>query len=401
MPIVNSYKGSVLPSNSRAVDVAKQEIQRLIPAHVTKTDNTLKVNGYESIVYHRKTSGLLCACKRKSKDVQTRLDEDGNLHPGVIQTLVSGEFSGVVPYATTPKPVDSYFDINQALTDPFARVGTVNAPNLNSTSFGDNPNADQIIDDDGFEELVTGQVLDYGGTGITDYACPVCFGTGYVGGFDPINSLRIVCSYQDPTTNSDGYIDVHSYVPTLITSHVEFDVILPPARSIDSFSAWSGTNVLPTTITVDSNVLTNKAQLLRYCDGAQHKIGLTWEEEVPFTHLEIQLAQGDSFAIDFPKLTKQSIQSVLDSLTDVSLILSPRLPIVSPGDIIAESTFGKNFMVKNCNWHNDVRASILGWEVESRVIQPQELTYLLPRRNKTPQQELRSTVLSKPQPSSV
>lgn len=404
MPILTRFSGRVLPANTRAVDVAKQEIQRLIPAHAQRTHNAMAVAGYESILYLRKTSGIHCACKRKSKEVFSRMDQDGNLSPGLIESIISGDQSGPVPYGTKYRDSSTYFEVNQAtddLVDPFNRTGKGTPPDLNRmTSDSQDPNSGTLLDDDGLEELITGPVLDYGGVGLTDTSCPICFGTGFVGGFSPLSAHRIVLSYQDPSCDSTGVIDLNAFVPTITCDYISFEVVLPPAIGVDALNVYNGREVLQVPIHIDDAVVTSNRHLLQYCDGKLHTITLQWPQLTNFTHLEIQLQQSPSIPIDFPKVTRQSIQTMIENMGDMQIQVSPQIPLVRPGDIVAESTFGKNFLIKNVTPHNDIRAQVLGWEADVRVIQPQELTWMLPRRNKSQVTEYRNPATLLPNPTS-
>lgn len=404
MPILTRFSGRVLPANQRAVDVARQEIQRLIPAHAQRTHNALAVGGYESIIYLRKTTGQHCACKRKSKEVHSRLDQDGNLSPGLIETLITGDQSGPVAYGTSYRNRDTYFDVDQSvedLVDPFNRSGKSAIPDANRmTVDSQDNNSGTLLEDDGLEELVTGPVLDYGGTGLTDNSCPICFGTGFVGGYDLLSGYRSVLSYQHPSCSSSGVIDLNAFVPTITCDQITFTVLLPPAVAVDAFKVYSVREIMRPTITVDGNAVLGPKQLLPYCDGTEHTIELKWDSLVNFTHLEIQLQTADSIPIDFPKTTRQSLQTVIDNYGDMQIQVSPFVPLLRPGDVVAESTLGRNFMVKNVSPHIDIRAHALGWEADIRVIQPQELTWLLPRRAKSPNTEYRSVQPMLPNPTS-
>jgi hypothetical protein len=262
------------------------------------------------------------------------------------------------------------------------------------------PNSGTLLEDDGLEELITGPVLDYGGTGLTDNSCPICFGTGFVGGYDPLSGYRSVLSYQHPNCQSNGVIDLNAYTPTITCDSITFEVLLPPALSVDAFQAYNGRDRLNPRITIDSAVIVSAKDLLGFCDGKVHTIDLSWDELVDFTHLELQLQTANSIPVDFPKATRQSLQTVIDNYGDMSIQVTPFVPLLRPGDIVSETTLGRNFLVKNVSPHMDIRAHALGWEADIRVIQPQELTWLLPRRGKTPNTEYRSVQPLLPNPTS-
>ena len=51
-------------------------------------------------------------------------------------------------------------------------------------------------------------------------------------------------------------------------------------------------------------------------------------------------------------------------------------------DVVVESTFGKHFVVSESQWWNDRDRNVLGWDVQARVIQPEEILFGLPRRRR-------------------
>ena len=64
------------------------------------------------------------------------------------------------------------------------------------------------------------------------------------------------------------------------------------------------------------------------------------------------------------------------------IVLSPNVPTINSQDIIVESQLGKVLVVQSVNTWKSRQRSILGWEIQVRVIQPQELYRILPPRGR-------------------
>ena len=118
-----------------------------------------------------------------------------------------------------------------------------------------------------------------------------------------------------------------------------------------------------------------------YATGRPITIQLSFPEMTEFTHLEIQYGQSLMPAnFELPNLTKNSNVSLREQTDHFTIHLSPRIPMVDTLDIIVESTSSKVLQVKGVTGTNDRRFTNLWWDIDVRPCQPQELFYLLPRR---------------------
>lgn len=425
MPINNNRTNNkILPANVRAVDVAKATINALIPIQRTRYAASFEVQGYDAVIYHRLSCGLRCGCKSKSRAINARLDKDGHAHEGFLNEMLTGgsEF-GVREYAMSKSDqaghdprrsfevdAQTLFSINEDELDPdlspslfdrddqFRNTSTAfGVVGDSRDAYGSDPqknNASTIVPDGfgpngpvedlEFEDLSSQMSLDRGEHGATDYACPICFGSGYVGGFSVFNGWRGVFNYQHPSLEiNDGIIYLEEDVPHIQCTKVGFETLLPyHCESVDALRVFDNTTVIPADVFIDNIKITNQQMILPFFDGRYHKI-----EVAPlngrFTHLEIQINQSDKSAcLEFPKMTRSAVQSVIQNLNDFSLVVSPIVPVLRPMDFIVESTFGAVLQVKTCNHWNDKSHSVLGWEADVRPIQPEELCNRLPRRRR-------------------
>lgn len=434
MPIVSKTSNRVIPANSRNIDVARATLNTLIPVHNRRTDAAFQVNGYTGVLYSYLTSGLPCACQAKGKAISARLNEDGKAPPEVINEMMttSGTF-GVRPYADrkvytpayaeqkasgksmlevdlsnysaglTPVPLSSLFDDEDIQGANRHTEGL--SDRIDFT--GQNDSASLEVEDDTSQDVSIGlSDFDTSLLGHSDVSCPVCFGSGYVGGYSIMHGYRKVFNFQDPSIElpAEAVIAVEKDVPSITTKTVAWTVVLPKGCiGIDAFRLWNDTvqlSLADFSIRVDNQLVRSEGDLIQYCDGLSHKIALQFNSESTFTHLELQVNQS-AFSANFelPKLSKSSTQSLREATDPFTVLLSPRVPHVKAMDVIVESTFQKALQVKNVTGMNDKRFTTMGWSVEVRPVQPQELFFMLPRRRPVEQQNVRRPVISNPNPT--
>lgn len=413
MPIQFSQNARIAPSNVRNVDVAVTTLNRLIPMQVRKYDAAFRVQGFNGILYHRLTTGTPCSCSSRNVQLKAQLDRDGNADPGLINELLSGgqEF-GYRRYGTKAKPMPS------EETNDFLEVrlpgNAYPLPSLYETDNGgdaksihgawndrysndpNDPAATTFVEDghgpngpvrntEVIDDLMDGSGFDIGLLPNSDVSCPICFGSGFVGGYSIYNGWRKVLVPQ-VATEFDGTLELLDDVPYANATRMRWEVTLPlGAVNVDALRLFNDTKVInlasEATLTIDSVRVLSDYDLLGYCDGESHTLELLFPEPTDFTHLELQVNQSEEFAcFELPKLTKSSSQSLLENTDPFSIVVSPRVPRLSVLDVFVESTYGKRLQIKSGSGWNDRARFILGWEAEVRPTQPQELFYLLPGR---------------------
>jgi hypothetical protein len=411
MPVQFSQNVRIPPSNVRNVDVAVSTLNRLIPAQVQKYDAAFRVQGFNGILYHRLHHGESCACKSKLKKLKALLDRDGNAEPGLINELLTGgtEFGyrrygthvAPVPSSETntvlevrlpgnPYPLPSLYDTDTGTPErghgTFDRYGTSADDPAASTIVpdGEGPNG-PVKNTEEIEDLIEGSGFDIGLLPNSDVSCPICFGSGYVGGYSIYNGYRKVLVPQS-SEEFTGTLEMNADVPYANTTRLLWKVLLPRGVvSVDSLRLFNEDQVVgigtESTLRIDSVAILSPNALLQFCDGAYHLVELVFEESTDVTHLEIQLNQSEEFAcFEFPKVSKSSTQSLLESSDPFQIVLSPRIPKLSVLDVFVDSTYSKRLQIKSVTGWNDRQRAVLGWEAEVRVTQPQELFHLLPGR---------------------
>ena len=394
MPYVERSNNRILPANARAADVAEKAIQEIMPVQQRRMYDAFRPQGITCIHYSRQTSGRKCNCQSSAKQINGLLDKDGKASAGTINRMLTGNLEfNVTPYNFDLKRLPG---VTSTQTSPFAPVNKNQGVFDIATKDADIPFADLIngkhgmgdngpVEDTTIDELVGD--WDASIMGFSDVACPICFGTGFVGGFSPYHGHRQVL------TVTDMQLLVGSEINTLrrpfASTGPGFNVIviLPAgAIGIDVFRVWNMANpVNNVQISIDGTALTSEGQLMQYCDGKPHLLQFTGLNGQPFefTHLEIQFqTTTESVYFEFPKRPTSNNTDLLEQMEPFNIIMSPNLPHLESMDVIIESQLGKVLIVQNTNPWRSRQRNLLGWEAEVRVIQPMELFRILPNRGR-------------------
>lgn len=413
-----------MPANHGSVQTAQNAIADLTPVQRLRYHNAFKVQSYTGILYPQLTCGMRCHCRSLRSSVASRLDKEGNALPGFLSAMLTGETFGIQDYGQQPTevtedqpyavegyaPMKKGFVIEQRAFVP--PTPAVRLPGFFESDSGMSPNsmdptgdvytADptqhagsvQIESGVGANGPVNGDIVfedlpveeaNFGFIDTTFSACPICMGTGYVGGYEAFNGKRIVLNFQHPNANlGDAELDLLSPTPAIFTTVSSYSVVLPAhAVRVDALKVWNSTKQVFPTISVDAQVLESADALRAYCDGRPHTIEVTFEEPTAYTHVEIQIAQSVEDAYwSLPNNTKSGARDLLDSTDSFEVYFSPIVPMVKPGDVLAETTYNKVMVVTSVTGKNERTRAVLGWNCQVRVVQPQELLTLLPRRQK-------------------
>jgi hypothetical protein len=405
MPIIHRSNAGLQPSNTRTVDVVKAAIRDIMPMQQKKYANAFAVQGLSTLVYNLLEAGRPCSCSAKGRAIASRLNQEGKLPKAKINELITGGYEfKVLPYGVkrTDNPAwreetgnenqidpDALYKVDDdgesqppplrdkigrdASQDPSVRQEQnggfgVNGP-LQTQETIDRLN-ESAFDPDAFED--------------SDVSCPVCLGTGFISGAAIAGGWRQILVPQDDSMVSDGVINALRKPLSLeMTTSSRWTVTLPKGSwALDALRVWNGNQIIPATIMIDSTPITLEHQFLQFCDGRPHELDVIFSEATEFTHVELQTAISENpFRIEFPRITEGSDLQKLDRTEDVQIYASPEVPFIRTRDLLVESTYGKVFQItSNVHW-NDTNQRLLGWDMNARVVQPQELFSLLPRRS--------------------
>lgn len=396
--------------NARAVDVATRAIEELTAVQQRKTHNAFIVQGFPALYYARVENGRKCSCASEQKIVNTLLDQEGKAGPGVINELLVGHQFGISRTGSADWSVPQRFvvqddlaDLRAAWTSPQQEGHEFESAfdlalgpdeefpigrHTVESDYGDNGPVREL------GELASD--FDPGFAGFGDYACPVCFGSSYVGGYVPQFGQRLVWAAHELTLTTTamtgepepemGYLELSSKPWAAVATAVQWIATLPKGcTQLIRAGLFDGQNQLPYRMWINGQEITGPQQLLSCCTGRPQLIVLRFPERQKFTHFELQVMTSDqSIYVEFPKQQKGSDLRLLDLTEPFQLLLSPNIPLVRVEDVIVDSVYGKAMIVQSVGPWQTRSSRNLGWEAQVRVLQPQEIPNLLPRLPRVP-----------------
>ena len=368
MTVVYRSNNQLLPANQRNADVAEHAILGIAPVMQQRNMAAFRVQGIEACLYNHLTAGRICSCQGKHKKINSRLNQEGKADEGFINEILTGASFGTSQFGIDENDLEAY--VPETGANP-----KYNPPSPQETDPLENTiSLDDLVGD-----------FDAVALGITDSACPLCYGTGFIGGFSLYNGYRKVVPCEDFSLPADAELRVQKSPFSAFTKFASIKAYLPKhAVSIDAFRALNGMKTVQCMMFIDGKKADYKT-VLSFCDGREHLITVLSDLAFEFTHLEIQFnLSKESVFMEVPRMTKASALTVIDSTDPFQILLSPNIPHADKLDIITESMWGKALMIQDVSWHNTKERQMLGWECNARVIQQQEIFNFLPRRQRVP-----------------
>lgn len=418
---------TIIPANARNADVAQKAIQEIAPVQQQRYKAAFAVHGYPCVVYGRAQSGTLCSCQGSRKRMNSILGEDGKADQSILEQMLTGQqfrttaygaerwavngfqspmYEPNTPITPPPRtkpgygaqpdiPPDIQFegydsdhvtspDAKNAFNPAFDIVAQPDTYPIGRTSDGE----DEIVGDNGPVQVETLDDLmgewDTGTMSFFDSGCPVCFGTGFVGGFNPLYGHRQVFT-PDMVYLMEGSI-VGTDLPWSAQGSFQFNLTLPRgASALNSLTLWNLNKRVGYRMFVDG-VPTTAATIMRFCDGQPHGVQIMLDQGTQWTHLEVQFSVGLTTAyFDFPRQPRKADTNMLEQTDPFRIVISPDVPqVINPGDLISESVNGRVLIVQTVEPWNTRNRITLGQTIEVRPVQPQEYYFLLPRIYRVP-----------------
>lgn len=419
---------TIIPANNRNIDVARQAIQEIAPVQQQKYKAAFAVHGYPCLVYTRARSGNKCSCMGHRKIANSILGEDGKASQGVIAEMLTGERFRTTVYGTERWAANGFkspqYDPNNPIDPVITPVVSSNgempylepsmqfegfdsenvtspdAKNPFTSSFdvvaepGTFPNErthDGVHDIVGDNGPVTVETLDdlmgdwdTGTMSFYEAGCPVCFGTGHVGGYNPLYASRQVFT-PDMVYLQEGSI-IPGDLPWAANGTFEANIVFPRgASALNSCTLFMGNKRVGYKMFIDQ-VQANAANIMRFCDGKPHGVRVEMPQDQTWTHFEVQFSVGTTTAMfDFPRQSRSADMNMIDPTEPFQIVISPDVPqALTAGDVIAESVTGKMLMVETVERWNTRNRITLGQTIRVHVIQDREYPFLLPRIHRVP-----------------
>lgn len=390
----------VIPKNRGAARTARTAIDRLFPTIAEGNDNTLSVNGFPILFYRRLRSGLGCTCCNTTGPTPPN-DTIDDIEPGSSGQLPNNETQFPIENGVGTISFDRYGSRHLPKNDDRRKSPPNDQPNLQVTNVSadiDDPYVDELVSTtlsragllDSSSDDALGN-FDFGSSvllGTSTSGCGVCLGTSYVGGYATIGAQRMVLDAQTPWTTLN--IVDNQTLPRSLTAlgpdggRLQFEITLPVGvTGIDCLRVWNNKNRVVSGWKLDvwddvSSWVEASSNILRFCDGKRHTFRLYLSTDVTITHVELQLQVGiRPIYAEWPNLSESQNPALPETWDNVQLQLSPYLLEVRVGDVIAESTYEKVWLITNVVDKRDREKRIGGWEVTARYIQSYEFQWNL------------------------
>lgn len=372
MAVVYHSNNQLLPANQRNADVANLAVNGIAPVMQQRNMAAFRVQGIEACLYNHITAGRICSCQGKHKKINSRLNKDGKADEGFINQILTGTSFGTSQFGVDDSTgAESY--VPETASNPKYDL------QIPSPEAVQEQQEDELVS---LDDIVGS--FDAVALGITDSACPVCYGTGFVGGFTLYNGYRKVIPCEDFSLPAQAELKIQNSPFSAISNFATIKIHLPKyVVAIDSFRLLNKMKIIESAAMFIDGKKADYATVMSFCDGKEHTLTFISSTPVEFTHLEIQLnLSKESVYMEVPRLTKSSNLTIIDSTEPFQILLSPNIPHADKLDIVTESMWGKALMIQDVSWHNTKERQMLGWECNARVIQPQELYNFLPRRQR-------------------
>ena len=363
MSIAQHFNTQVQAKNTHSVDNAKKQLAAITPIAQQQYENALKVNGVDAIIYARLHSGRVCTCSQGKQITESPVfDDAGNASQLHIQAMLTG----------TEVKIKRYGSRESNGVD-------VTAQNIDVPIFHNNPTND--LDDPVDQNVIDGELdlefpLGAGHAGL----CGVCFGTGFVGGYAPLNHNRQVVDSTSPNLVLSGVSRCPDEFPTRFEwldpkGFIETNLLIPFNSSVVRISLYNNTDEISAAnyiLKVWDGADWVVSDLTTYNTGIMCKVRIYSVALTKITHMEVQTSLGIHTYIEYPRLSKTGDLSVLDAVDGVSINVGPTVSSVQTFDIIADVTYGKLWLVTSSNWFNDANLNIHGWDIQARLVQSYE-----------------------------
>lgn len=397
MPFVFRPRRAPQPRNNGSTNIARSAFDTLLPVAVRHYTNAISVDGYPVTYYRRRSTGMRCTCCGTTPEPAQTPDQlavganvlkpSGEGTPDYIASMLHGSVFQISRYGSRNRMVDANGGDNPQRSVPHSPLHQ-SANDRNKSSEMSDPFVEQLDpgepDDlfvDPAEDLSRAQTN----------GCAVCLGTGWVGGYDPFNAMRVVYDTQAQWSGSivlDNSVQPYRWtVQSIGQSRAASITVLVPAGAVgvDAVRVWNNRDLVGA-VRVTVSTSKGAASLVDAVRGGLTGwllVNLEFADEVEhFTHLEVQFALAlDTIYADWGRLSYSEDLSVPEHLDNASLIISPNVPAVSMYDVVSESVYRRLWKINTTNPLLDRERQVHGWEATARLIQAYELPSLLPRQH--------------------
>jgi hypothetical protein len=310
------------------------------------------------------------------------VNPDGFGSDEFMASMLTGTQFRINRYGSRPKQVDANNIDNRSRAEPdparTSNNGVLRADNL------EDPFARQVDDvdtDDLFDVDVGANVN--AAASVTQ--CAVCLGTGFVGGYDPVNAARVV---YDTQADWNGVMLDGSARPNAfnVGGAAMLRMTVPRgARQLLALKVWNNKEQVggvEIQVQLNGEWVSFAQRLRQVATGAPVILRLNFAigSTDQFTHLEVMYDLGmEPVLIGWNRMSYSEDFNKIDQLDDVSVIIPPNVPFTSLYDVITEPVWKRTWKVSSTSNAPDRNLKVNGSESTVRVLQPMELVNLLPK----------------------
>lgn len=396
MPFKRPRGTKPVPRNARAVGVARETIEALGATMQETLRNAVTGDGRVCLLYIPKVSGLKCTCSNCDP-----LDVDGRMRPEIMASLLSNngiQIGGYEAIGVGDSDLTKFLDVDPSVRDNSNIKHPDASPKFGSDGYATKVFTIDDLEDDDFDpdnmdiklddainetpipELQNGYIPTQQAS---TTSCPICLGTGWVGGYDLYSGTRQVFAASSASKyNGCQLVDGNpDYVKMPKDSSIEFNRVVLPAGAtrIDEVALWNSRQRVGFKIWVDG-IETSISNLGTFFDGRPHSLKLSPAMSTEITHVTFQYGVSEILA-DVSKVSVSNNNSVYDQQSPVTVVI----PVITgkqlKGAIVYDSTDDKYYRVASVNNSHTQGGWVQNLDLDSRIVQPYELALLLPKMN--------------------
>ncbi len=385
------------PKNNRLVSVGQRNLQALHHNNRQNVINAISATGYPITLYNTLRTGIKCSCMFVQQPPNQLLDQEGKLSESNMNALLEPS-SGLLDYGQDTLPSENLQsvlpverialnDTSRPILNPYERAERTQFDHIDTST----AQMDRMVDDwdtlemdTEFDAVLTPERF----MANQGRACAVCFGTGYVGGYELLHGTRLILTPLHPHERSDTIVLDRNASPNTFDSMTEgwvrFQVTLPRGTDYALFPRlFNNTIPIPYKewkLLDNEGIRMDPARIKELCIGKPIFIEVHVGKLV-FTHLEILLSgrpQNQPLKADSPEIQTITDVNRMDAKTPVTWILGGTYNISKRAVVIDHLPgMSRHWRVNDIQARRDNLNWIYEETLSSRLVDLYEITQLL------------------------
>lgn len=401
----NSY---LAPKNDRLVSVGQRNLIALQHNNRANVTNAIKATGYPITLYNTLLAGRPCTCTRVQQPEKGSaiLNDDGKLGEDEMRALLVPNSSGLLDYGSPlPNTTASVAQTRLTSTGGPREITLSDTQDRSRMTLGpiqiDQPFSAETQEDldflDAVNALEGSAATQYLNEQLTperfltsaDRACAVCFGTGYVGGYELVHGIRL-CLHNQYASLENVVVDTLKAPNAFnfITSQggsITYRVTIPRGSCYALYPRlFNNTKAIPYAkwrIKLGGTVLRTPQQLMQLADGKPKDIVLEVDAGNTCTHLELLysgLPLDQPLKADSPEISRITDVTRMDPKTPVTYILGGTFNISKRAIIIDHlPRLSRRWRANDIQERRDNYGFLYEQTLSCRVVDLMEITQLL------------------------